>query len=607
MPETSVVIRSFNEAEYIGEVLEAVESQKYQNFEIILVDSGSTDGTLEIAEEYVDQIKFVSPKNFTFGHSCNLGCEAASGEFVSFLSAHAIPTTDQWLGTMIENVREEDVAMTYSNQVGVEETMLSESRLFNELFPERSRRQTPPDYWANNASSVIKQELWEDHHFDEYLTGHEDIEWAKHFMDQGYVVVYESDACIYHIHDENWDQIFNRFEREAIADIEIGIKTPSDRWQEYLSIPKDIIGDLFYAIRKGELELETISNIIKFRYNQHMGTASGLLSERDLEATRYKYFYGGVNEKVIVNSDGSTVLQRSPLPVVRPNEVLIRTDYIGVDEDESDINRITREEDPIVPKGNYVGTVVDTGANANSINEGDVVVGSTVFECGICQACSNGRPQACEDPIELGIDTDIGAYSRFLTVPSHHVYQLPENIDKKTGGLIRTVSRVANEIERATALVPNNEACLVVGDSPHARIAVQILESNEYDVHQFKNGWELDSKTDAHDLSMYGLIVDITGNEYAIEQSVLETGYATVLLLLGGNYGELTLSGDFSRATTIMSPGVSVFEEFERGIDIIQDIDTDELFDGTYLFEEYELAWRSANEERGFPIIQIDS
>ena len=128
MPETSIVIRSFNEAEYIGDVLEAVEQQEYRDFEIILVDSGSTDGTLEISEKYVDDIEFVAPQNFTFGYSCNVGCKAASGEFVSFLSAHAIPSDDQWLGTMIENLYESDVAMTYSNQVGAEETKFSERR-----------------------------------------------------------------------------------------------------------------------------------------------------------------------------------------------------------------------------------------------------------------------------------------------------------------------------------------------------------------------------------------------------------------------------------------------------------------------------------------------
>ena len=106
MPETSVIIRAFNEAEYIRDVLEAVENQEYKDFEIILVDSGSTDGTLEIAEEYVDTIEFVSPQNFTFGYSCNVGCEVASGDYCSFLSAHAIPTDNRWLGTMVDRIAE---------------------------------------------------------------------------------------------------------------------------------------------------------------------------------------------------------------------------------------------------------------------------------------------------------------------------------------------------------------------------------------------------------------------------------------------------------------------------------------------------------------------
>ena len=61
MPETSIVVRSFNEPEHIGDVLAAVSEQAYQDFEIIPVDSGSTDGRLEIAYQDVDKVQVVAP------------------------------------------------------------------------------------------------------------------------------------------------------------------------------------------------------------------------------------------------------------------------------------------------------------------------------------------------------------------------------------------------------------------------------------------------------------------------------------------------------------------------------------------------------------------
>ena len=605
MPETSIVIRSFNEAEYIGDVLEAVEQQEYRDFEIILVDSGSTDGTLEISEKYVDDIEFVAPQNFTFGYSCNVGCKAASGEFVSFLSAHAIPSDDQWLGTMIENLYESDVAMTYSNQVGAEETKFSERRLFNELFPEERKRQTGPDYWANNASSAIKKELWEEHQFDEYLTGHEDIEWAKHFIDRGYAVVYEPDACVYHIHDETWEQVFNRFEREAIADVEIGIKSPSDRWREYLSIPTDILGDTIAALRERSINIKTFSNIVKFRYNQHMGTASGLQSERDLEADRFEYFYGGANEKVVIDANGSSSLERSPLPEVRPNEVLIRTDYVGVAPDSIHLDRVDGENSSVVPRGNYVGTVADIGANANTVAVGDVVVGGTTFECGLCSACSDDDDRPCMDPVELGVDTEVGAYSRFITVPSDYVCRLPDDTDPREGALVRTLSRIACEIDRATALISDKDSCLVIGDSLRAQMVAQVLEREGRDVHRLAEDGRMAGDTDRRDPSAYGLIIDTIGEASTVEQYTQQTGPGNVVLLLGSGYGGLTLADDALEDTTVMKPGGPTFDEFDRGLDLLSNIDVQPILDGTYTLEEYETAWQAAEEGQQLPIIEI--
>ena len=88
-PRASVIIRCYNEADHIGKLLHGLSQQSMQNFEIILVDSGSTDGTIEIAEEYgVDEIVYIDPEDFSFGRALNYGCEAARGDICVFASAH---------------------------------------------------------------------------------------------------------------------------------------------------------------------------------------------------------------------------------------------------------------------------------------------------------------------------------------------------------------------------------------------------------------------------------------------------------------------------------------------------------------------------------------
>ncbi len=605
MVETSVVIRSFNEADHIGDVLEAVSGQAYQDYEIILVDSGSTDGTLEIAEGYVDKIEFVAPQNFTFGYSCNAGCEAASGTFVSFLSAHAVPTDEDWLGNMVENLRSNTVAMTYSNQIGVEETKFSEKRLFDQLFPDQSKKQTPPDYWANNASSIIKKELWKEHQFDEYLTGHEDIEWAKHFMDQGYEVVYESNSCIYHIHNESWSQIFNRFKREAIADVEIGVKTPGDRWSEYISIPIDILSDIRAAIKHNQLDLQLLSEITKFRYYQHRGTASGLLTDRDLDADRFEFFYQGANKTVQIDRSGASSIQHQPLPKVKPNEVLIRIHYVGV------LPSIRPDydcdKDVVVPEGSYVGTIKEIGANVDSVSVGEIVTGESVFHCGVCQSCSAGDSAQCDNPTVLGVNTSYGAYSQFVTIPSDYVYSLPKNIDPKLGTLVQTVAHLSEQIEQAVGLLDQDRECIIAGNGAHAEIVRQIASRTYQCSTQHSTATVGDILNGKNRVSTADLLVDTTGDPNVIQYLIDNSAQKAVILLLSMDDTEFMLRGSHLNNNTIITANSNARGSIEAGLTRLSELELDPIVSDSYSLAEYDEANTVAKQNETFPIIKMDS
>lgn len=73
LPVCSVVIRAFNEEKYIERLIIGITQQTINSIEIILVDSGSTDGTLEIVSRYPVRVVHIRPEDFTFGRSLNLG------------------------------------------------------------------------------------------------------------------------------------------------------------------------------------------------------------------------------------------------------------------------------------------------------------------------------------------------------------------------------------------------------------------------------------------------------------------------------------------------------------------------------------------------------
>ena len=127
---TSVVIRTFNEEAYLEELLQVIATQKctFSNIEVVIVDSGSTDATLEIAARYHCRITTIRQSEFSFGRSLNIGCEFANGDYLVFISGHCIPTDNQWIEKLISPLHEQEVTYSYGRQIGRDTTKFSEAR-----------------------------------------------------------------------------------------------------------------------------------------------------------------------------------------------------------------------------------------------------------------------------------------------------------------------------------------------------------------------------------------------------------------------------------------------------------------------------------------------
>ncbi|MBW2482472.1 MAG: glycosyltransferase family 2 protein, partial [Deltaproteobacteria bacterium] len=115
-PEISVVIRTFNEEKFLPLLLDALKWQFEQNFETIVVDSGSMDRTREIAAQKADKLLPIESHNFTFGHSLNVGIQEAAGRYIAIVSAHTLPFDEHWLGKLVEPLHDSDTAMVYGRQ-----------------------------------------------------------------------------------------------------------------------------------------------------------------------------------------------------------------------------------------------------------------------------------------------------------------------------------------------------------------------------------------------------------------------------------------------------------------------------------------------------------
>ena len=100
----SIIIRTLNEEKYLDELLSAIDAQEKNGFlcEVIIVDSGSTDKTLEIANKHKAKLTYINKQDFSFGRSLNIGCEFAGGEYLVFISGHCVPSNNNWLINLCE-------------------------------------------------------------------------------------------------------------------------------------------------------------------------------------------------------------------------------------------------------------------------------------------------------------------------------------------------------------------------------------------------------------------------------------------------------------------------------------------------------------------------
>jgi rhamnosyltransferase len=300
MPTCSIIVRSFNEQKYIRLLFEGILKQTFTDWEIILVDSGSTDQTVAIAQEYPVKIVSILPQEFTFGRALNLGITHATGDYMVFASAHVYPVDEHWLANLLAPFENPEVALVYGRQVGNEVTKFSEHQVFRKWFPDGIQAlQDHP--FCNNANAAIRKKVWEFLKYDETLTGLEDLDWAKRALVLKYKLAYRADAVIVHIHEETPERTLNRYRREAIAYRRIFPEAHFSLWDFCYLFPANVVSDWFHAAQQGVFWQEC-KNIFTFRLMQFWGTYKGYQQKGEVSQLLKRRFYypNKISDKITI-------------------------------------------------------------------------------------------------------------------------------------------------------------------------------------------------------------------------------------------------------------------------------------------------------------------
>jgi len=281
-----------NEARYLGQLLDGIRAQSYPLtcVEVIVVDSGSTDGTLEIARQYDCKIVRIERAQFSFGRSLNLGCAATTASLFVFVSGHCVPTSAEWLWDLVRPLHDPSVAITYGRQLGGPETKFSEHALLQKYFPDHPAN-GQSSFFCNNANSALRSSCWRENRFNETLTGLEDMHLARTLVQKGHKVVYVPTAAVYHFHHEKWRQIKRRYEREAIALREIMPEVHIHWYDALRYFVAGVLGDWARALNRKCLH-SVFMEVVAFRGCQYWGSWSGNHQHRRLShREKERYFY----------------------------------------------------------------------------------------------------------------------------------------------------------------------------------------------------------------------------------------------------------------------------------------------------------------------------
>lgn len=297
----SIVIRTLNEKKNLEILFKILESQKYKLFEVILIDSGSTDGTLEFIDDYKFKFPFtltnIDQSEFSFGRSLNRAIRLSKyKEIICCISAHCFPQDIEFLSKLMNHFTNSDTGVVYGKQIPDQRSPLSEANHLSEWFKDEYLNE--PNIFCNNGSSAFKYEIWNMIKFDESASGCEDLIFSYALYLKNLKVIYEPNAVVSHYHNENFKQIFNRYKREAMI-VKSFLKFNFGLKDLIKCTLKEILSDMSFR-KNVNYRRRNLLNILGYRLSKNLGQYLApllkdiepfQLDQKDHENLLKHYFY----------------------------------------------------------------------------------------------------------------------------------------------------------------------------------------------------------------------------------------------------------------------------------------------------------------------------
>ncbi len=229
--KVSVIIPTYNAEPYLATLLDALQKQTLP-FELIIIDSSSTDGTINIAKRYTRNIITIPKLEFDHGGTRTQAAKLASGEILIFLTQDALPYDNHTLEKITKSFYNPQISAAYGRQISYEKTNLFGKHLRAFNYPSTSHIRTLKDkteygiktaFLSDSFAAYRKSTMKEVDWFKDGLILGEDSHIATKLLLAGYALAYVSDAKVYHSHSYSLIEEFRRY-------FDIGVFHTHEQW-----------------------------------------------------------------------------------------------------------------------------------------------------------------------------------------------------------------------------------------------------------------------------------------------------------------------------------------------------------------------------------------
>lgn len=269
-------MRSFNEGWALRETLPALQSQEYRNWELIVFDSGSTDGSVELLRRAQPRhLVQIRPEEYNPSRVMNRGMELAGSEFCIFLNADATPQGGNWLRPLVQALQDPAAAAVFGRQIPRPDCQAVYAHDYERCFGP-GRESGRWEHYFSMVSSGLRKDIWARRGFLTALQYSEDDEYSRWCLAQGYRVVYCPESVVMHSHNYTAAQAYKRYFGEARALAAVWTGNPgSFNW------PRTVVAGWLNDLRRDAAfcarhrRIDELPHAARIRWQQRRGKLDG--------------------------------------------------------------------------------------------------------------------------------------------------------------------------------------------------------------------------------------------------------------------------------------------------------------------------------------------